>query len=290
MDIDSCYETVILHCSDTGSSSWPATLDPRFNELIFRRIPHGIFTVDQDGHITSFNPAAEEITGWRQDEVLGRLCRDILRADRCHEACFLRSSMTGDEPHRDQEATITTRDGRELLVAISTASLKDVRRAGWSAASRCSATSRCSCVCAGRSTAAYTGDDIVSRSEAMQRRARDAAAGGQEQEHGAGRGRTGHGQGARRAGHPQPRPASGRALRGGQLRRAARHPGRVGALRLRARRLHRRPPRQAGALRPGPGRHALPGRDRRDLAGRAGQAAARPAGARVHAAGRGQRR
>ena len=58
------------------------------------------------------------------------------------------------------------------------------------------------------------------------------------------------------------------AVRQGELRRAARHADRVGALRLRERGLHRRRPAQEGAVRAGGGRHALPRRDRRRAARR----------------------
>ena len=61
---------------------------------------------------------------------------------------------------------------------------------------------------------------------------------------------------------------------------------RVGALRLRARRLHRRPGHEEGALRAGRRRHAVPRRNRRAEPVDAGQAAARAAGARVRAARR----
>jgi PAS domain S-box-containing protein len=100
--------------------------DPRFSYLIFDRIPHGIFTVDEQGRVTSFNAAAERITGWSQQEVTGRYCREILQADHCQEACFLRESIREDEEFRDQEVMIKRRDGRQILVSVSTASLKDL--------------------------------------------------------------------------------------------------------------------------------------------------------------------
>jgi PAS domain S-box-containing protein len=140
--------------------------DPRYDQLIFRRIPHGIFTVDREGHITSFNPAAEEITGWQQSEVIGRPCREVLRADHCQDSCFLRSSMAGDEPHRDREVAITTRDGQELLVAISTASMKDADGelvGGVEMFRDLSMVVQLRRQIQGR----FTGDDIVSQSEAM---------------------------------------------------------------------------------------------------------------------------
>lgn len=65
-------------------------LDPRIGSIIFDNIPDGIFTVDQDGRITSFNRAAERITGWSCQEVVGTLCARVFRATHCEHSCFLR--------------------------------------------------------------------------------------------------------------------------------------------------------------------------------------------------------
>jgi PAS domain S-box-containing protein len=99
--------------------------DPRFGTTIFENIPHGIFTVDQEGTITSFNRAAERITGWSRDEVIGTQCAKVFRSDHCEHSCFLRQSIELGEQHRDQEVVITRKDGNELLVSVSTANLED---------------------------------------------------------------------------------------------------------------------------------------------------------------------
>ena len=72
-------------------------LDPRYGDLIFDHIPHGIFTVDETGHITSFNRAAEEITGWSRGEAMGRPCREIFRSNQ---------SSNGDG--RDKQKVLAT--------------------------------------------------------------------------------------------------------------------------------------------------------------------------------------
>ncbi len=100
-------------------------IDPRYGSLIFDNIPHGIFTVDGHGRITSFNRAAEEITGWAQEEAIGRKCDSIFNSNHCAGRCFLFNSIEGGEPHRDCEVHIVTRDGTDIQVAVSTASLKD---------------------------------------------------------------------------------------------------------------------------------------------------------------------
>jgi len=99
-------------------------LDPRYGSLIFDNIPHGIFTVDADGRVTSFNSAAEGITGWSRDEVLGRACRDVFQSNHCRDRCFLFESIEDGEPHRDCEVNILRRDGTPLPVSVSTASLR----------------------------------------------------------------------------------------------------------------------------------------------------------------------
>ena len=100
-------------------------LDPQISTTIFERIPHGIFTVDQQGRIMSFNRAAEDLTGWRRDEVIGTMCAQVLRSDHCEHSCFLRGSIERGEQHLDQEVTITRKDGSELVVSVSTANLED---------------------------------------------------------------------------------------------------------------------------------------------------------------------
>ena len=74
-----------------------------------------------------------------------------------------------------------------------------------------------------------------------------------------------------------------RPVRRRQLRRDPRDADRERAVRPREGGLHRRRPPPAGALRAGRGRHALPRRDRRAAARRAGQAPARPRGAHLRA-------
>ena len=85
-----------------------------------------------------------------------------------------------------------------------------------------------------------------------------------------------------RAIHQRSRRA-GRPVHQGQLRRARRDAARERAVRPREGRVHRRHQAQARPLRARRRRHPVPRRDRRHLAGDAGQAPARPAGARVRA-------
>lgn len=48
-----------------------------FHENIVHSISSGVFTADEAGRITSFNPAAQEATGYSLDQVRGQLWREV---------------------------------------------------------------------------------------------------------------------------------------------------------------------------------------------------------------------
>ena len=96
-------------------------------------------------------------------------------------------------------------------------------------------------------------------------------------------GRERHRQGARRADDPRAEPPQARAVPAAQLRRDVAAADRERALRPREGQLHRRRPAAQGLLRARPRRHVVPGRDHRDAARAAGEAAARAGDGHVHA-------
>ncbi len=98
-------------------------LDERFVPLIFNTISHGIFTVSDEGLITSFNRAAEEITGYKESEVLGRSCSEIFRPGICEMDCPLHRSIDTRERTEDYEVIIFNRKGKKIPITISTAAL-----------------------------------------------------------------------------------------------------------------------------------------------------------------------
>jgi PAS domain S-box-containing protein len=97
--------------------------DLRHLQLIFESAPLGIFTINATKEITSFNRAAEKITGHAREEALGRKCYEIFRANVCQEDCPLKRSMRDGETTREEEVTILTNKGDEVPLAISTSAL-----------------------------------------------------------------------------------------------------------------------------------------------------------------------
>ncbi|HTG01339.1 MAG TPA: sigma 54-interacting transcriptional regulator [Nitrospirota bacterium] len=96
--------------------------------VILDSIADGVFTVDNDWNITSFNRAAERITGIPALRAVGQKCFDILHADICQSACALGKTLRTGREIIDQSVNILNREGRKIPVSISTAVLKDEKR------------------------------------------------------------------------------------------------------------------------------------------------------------------
>jgi PAS domain S-box-containing protein len=100
-------------------------LSKEFLECILESTEGGILTVDKNGFITSFNRSAEEITGYRREDVLGKECCDILRSDLCRETCPLADTLETRMPVYNYEIMITTKSGDKVPVNITTSPLID---------------------------------------------------------------------------------------------------------------------------------------------------------------------
>ncbi len=94
-------------------------------EAILESISDGVFTVDLEWRVTSFNRAAEEITGVSREEALGRHCSEVFRSSMCGEACGLRQTLQTGKPVIGKSGYIVNAEGRRIPISVSTAVLKD---------------------------------------------------------------------------------------------------------------------------------------------------------------------
>jgi PAS domain S-box-containing protein len=91
---------------------------------ILRSVSEGVFTIDFEKRITFFNRAAELITGFKAEEVIGQYCFDIFRANTCHDKCPMDAATAG-HPQINVRARIIDKSGEEKPICINTALLKD---------------------------------------------------------------------------------------------------------------------------------------------------------------------
>jgi PAS domain S-box-containing protein len=94
-------------------------------EVILDSIADGVFTIDLKKNITSFNRAAEKITGFRRGQAIGQKCFDIFHSSICQTSCALEKTMRNGKEIIDLKVNILNAAGEELPVSISTAVLRD---------------------------------------------------------------------------------------------------------------------------------------------------------------------
>ncbi len=93
--------------------------------FVLDSIVDGVFSVDSQWRLTSFNRAAEKLTGWRQEDAIGKPCRDVFRSSSCGDECVLAQSITEGKPMENKSVFITHASGKRIATTISAAPLLD---------------------------------------------------------------------------------------------------------------------------------------------------------------------
>ena len=94
-------------------------------EAILESISDGVFTVDEEWRVTSFNRAAEEITGVSREEAIGQRCSEVFRSSICGPDCALLHTMKTEKPIIGKTCYIIDAEGDKIPISISTAVLRN---------------------------------------------------------------------------------------------------------------------------------------------------------------------
>jgi PAS domain S-box-containing protein len=94
-------------------------------QIILDSIADGVFTVDLDLNITSFNKGSEQITGIPREEAIGRQCFEVLRASMCETDCLIRKTIKEKKPIVNMPVYILRADKKRIPISVTTALLKD---------------------------------------------------------------------------------------------------------------------------------------------------------------------
>ncbi|PIE57206.1 MAG: Fis family transcriptional regulator [Desulfobulbus propionicus] len=108
-----------METNDTFTHSTDAT------EIILESISDGVFTVNHEWRITSFNRAAEEITGIPREEAIGRYCWEVFRANMCEGDCALKKTMKEGRSFVSSSTYIINAGRQRIPITASTSLLKD---------------------------------------------------------------------------------------------------------------------------------------------------------------------
>lgn len=98
---------------------------PSPTDAILESISDGVFTVDMEWIVTSFNRAAEEITGIPRKEAIGRRCGEVFRSSMCGAECSLQQTLRTGKPVIGKSGFIIDAEGNRIPISISTAVLRD---------------------------------------------------------------------------------------------------------------------------------------------------------------------
>jgi len=115
-----------MHRSTSADVSAPtdAPVDALY-PVILDSIHEGVFTVDEQYRITSFNREAERISGYARADAIGRRCYEVFRASICQNGCAIRRTLETGKPLRDVRIDILDASMKTVPVSVSTAVLKD---------------------------------------------------------------------------------------------------------------------------------------------------------------------
>ena len=111
-----------------GVQSFQTITEIFHRQLILDSVFDGVFTVDTDLNITLFNRAAEQMTGYKHEQVLGKLYTSVLGHDGekipLDERALYRAVKSG-KPVVEENIYIKTSDERILPVSVRAAPLLD---------------------------------------------------------------------------------------------------------------------------------------------------------------------
>ncbi|MCK5581038.1 MAG: response regulator [Candidatus Omnitrophica bacterium] len=99
-----------------------------YMDALLLSLAEGFFTVNNEWEITQFNRIAEKITGYKEEEVLGKKCKDVFQSELCKNKCPLDAAIKYDTPVLTVETNVIKKNGKTVPIILSASSIKDSNR------------------------------------------------------------------------------------------------------------------------------------------------------------------
>ncbi len=96
-------------------------------DAIFNSNIEGTFTIDDGWNVTSFNAAAEKITGYKVIEAIGKKCWEIFNSSLCRNGCHMEQTIKKGKATIGDEITITNKHGKKIPIRINSTILLNNR-------------------------------------------------------------------------------------------------------------------------------------------------------------------
>lgn len=125
--IVSGYSNVIRDLTDLKNFEENIRANNDYLAAIIDSSPLAIYDLDLEGKIKSiWNPAAENIFGWKKEEVINKTL-PIITKDNTPDFMKLKQKIMDDEPFTDLRLQTFTKEGKETYLSFSAAPLHDSR-------------------------------------------------------------------------------------------------------------------------------------------------------------------
>ena len=104
------------------------SISDKLKDHILESIGEGVFTVDKDFKINYFNRAAEKITGFSKDEVIGKFCKHIFKSKLCYTDCPIALVLKSNKNIYDFQSSIATKSETSTPIKLNAAVLYNEER------------------------------------------------------------------------------------------------------------------------------------------------------------------
>jgi PAS domain S-box-containing protein len=94
-------------------------------DVILNSIAEGVITVDKEFKITFINEAAEKLTGFQKDQVIGQFCKSVFKSVLCLSNCPIAQVLRNGKNVFDLETSINCFGSHEIPIRLNAAVLRD---------------------------------------------------------------------------------------------------------------------------------------------------------------------
>jgi PAS domain S-box-containing protein len=109
----------------TLNSRRRAVKNDHLYKSVLDSISEGVMTLDRHWRIISWNKAAEQITGFHKEDVLGKECAKIFGMSFCRENCPVERALTCGHPCQDIEVSVRNKKDAVIRLVVNAAPLYD---------------------------------------------------------------------------------------------------------------------------------------------------------------------
>jgi PAS domain S-box-containing protein len=94
-------------------------------DVILNSIAEGVITVDKEFKITFINEAAEKLTGFQKEEVIGQFCKGVFKSEFCLTNCPIAQVLQNGKSIFDLDTSINCSNNEAIPIRLNAAVLRD---------------------------------------------------------------------------------------------------------------------------------------------------------------------